>query len=469
MQAIIKERTNLVITQYNKSMNISLENVDKVSALLTIKMEKNDYEEKVEKALKTFRQKANMPGFRPGKVPVSLIKKMYGTEAKAEEVNKLLSEKMYAYIKENNVNMLGEPLPSEKQTPIDIANQDDMEFVFDIALAPEFNVELTANDAIPYYNIEVDDQMVDNQVKMYLQRAGKYETVENYEPKDMLKGLLAELDENGNVKEGGIQIENTVLMPDYMKNDEQKAIFTGCKVNDVLTFNPTKAYEGSDTEIAALLKIKKEEIGAHATDFSFQVTEITRFVSAELSQEIYDQVFGEGNVKSEEEFRSKIKESLAQQYVADSDYKLLLDLRAHLTNKVGKLEFPDALLKRIMLANNKDKGEKFVEENYEKSIEELVWHLIKEKLVAAYEIKVNDEDVKNVAKEATRFQFAQYGMLNAPEELVENYAAEMLKKKEQIDGLVSRCIDMKLTAAVKNVIKLDAKTVSVEDFNKMFA
>lgn len=450
-------------------MNISLENVDKVTALLTIKMEKADYQDRVEKTLKTFRQRANMPGFRPGKVPMGLVKKMYGTEAKAEEVNKLLSEKIFEYIKENKVNMLGEPLPSDKQQPLDIATQDELEFVFDIALAPEFKAEIGAEDTLAYYDIEVSDEMVDNQIKMYTQRAGSYEKVDSYESKDMLKGVLAELDETGSPKEDGIQIENTVMMPDYMKNDEQKALFDGCKVNDVLTFNPSKAYEGNETEIAALLKIDKAEIEAHSGDFSFQVTEITRFAPAELNQTIFDQVFGEGTVTSEEEFRAKIKEKLGEQYVADSDYKLLLDARTHLVSKIGTLEFPDALLKKIMLANNQDKGAQYVEENYAKSIEELTWHLIKEQLVEANGIKVDDADIKETAKEATRFQFAQYGMMNAPEELIENYAAEMLKKKEQIDGLVARCIDKKLTAVFKNTVKLDHKSVSIDDFNKMFA
>lgn len=450
-------------------MNISLENVDKVSALLTIKMEKADYQERVDKTLKNFRKKANMPGFRPGMVPMGLVKKMYGTEAKAEEVNKLLSEKIYEYLNESNIKILGEPLPSEKQTPIDIATQDEMEFMFDVALTPEFKAELTGNDTIDYYEIEVDDKMVDNQVKQYAQRAGSYQQADKYQDKDMLKGLLAELDETGSVKDGGIQVENATLMPGYFKNDEQKAIFTDCKVNDVLTFNPSSAYEGNDTEIAALLKINKEEIEAHKGNFSYQITEMTRFAPAELTQELFDQVCGEGTVKTEEEFRSKIKDDLAGQFVADSDYKFLLDVRGFMMDKVGKLEFPDAILKRVMKMNNADKDQKFIDDNYDKSVEELTWHLIKEQLVSANEIKVDDNDLKATAKEAVKFQFSQYGMLNIPDEMLESYASEMLKKKEQVEGLVNRCIDTKLSSALKNVVKLNKKAISVEDFQKMFA
>lgn len=448
-------------------MDISLQNIDKVSAKLTVKLEKADYQDKVEKALKTFRQKANMPGFRPGMVPMGIIKKQYGTAVKAEEVNKLLQEKVYGYLKDNKVNMLGEPLPVENQA-IDIATQDDIEFVFDIALAPEFEVALSADDKIAYYNIDVNDELVDRQIGMYTQRAGQYQKVDAYQDNDMLKGLLAELDENGNTKEGGVQVEGAVMMPSYMKNDDQKAVFANAKVNDVLVFNPNAAYGGSEVELASLLKIQKEEVADHAGNFSFQVEEITRFVAAELSQEIYDQVFGEGTVNSEEEFRAKVKESLQAQFTPDSDYKFLLDVREYLTNKIGKLEFPDALLKRIMLMNNEEKGEEFVNENYDKSIEELTWHLIKEELVAQNEIKIDNDDVMNMAKGATRAQFVQYGMMNVPEEMLENYAKEMLKKKESVDGLVNRAIEAKLSAALKNKVSLDEKTVSLDEFNKMF-
>ena len=308
-------------------MNISLENIDKVSAVLTIKMEKADYADRVEKALKDFRRKASMPGFRPGQVPMGLLKKRFGKDITAEEVNKLLGEKLYAYIKENNLNILGEPLPSEdRQQDIDFDTMEEFSFAFDLALAPEFKAELSGEDTVDYYDIQVDDKMIDGQVKMYTQRAGSYDHVDSYEAKDMVKGLLAELDENGNTKEGGVQVENAVLLPEYMKNDEQKAVFNGCKVNDVLVFNPNKAYDGHDVEIASLLKIKKEDVPAMTSDFSFQVQEITRFKEAELNQELFDQVFEKGTVTSEEAFRNKIKEILAEQFVADSDYKFILDV-----------------------------------------------------------------------------------------------------------------------------------------------
>lgn len=450
-------------------MNVSLQNIDKVSALLTVKLEKADYQEKVDKSLKNLRQKAQIPGFRKGMVPMSLVKKMYGKSVLAEEVNKLLSDSVYKYIQDNKVSILGEPLPNEdKQKDIDFDTMEEFEFLFDVALAPEFKAEVSADDKVDYYTIDVTEEMVNNQVKAYTQRSGKYEKVDAYADNDMLKGLLAELDAEGNTKEGGIQVEGAVMMPAYMKNDEQKAIFNGAKVNDVLVFNPAVAFDNNEAELSSLLKIKKEEVAGVKGNFSFQVEEITRMVPAELNQELFDNVFGEGTVSSEEEFRAKIKEGIAKQFESDSDYKFLIDVREYLVNKIGKLEFPDALLKRIMLLNNEEKGEAFVAENYDKSIEELTWHLIKEQLLKNNEIKVEQADVMNMAKEATRIQFAQYGMLNIPEEVLENYAKEMLKKQESVEGLVNRAAESKLSAALKAKATLNHKTVSMEEFNKMF-
>ena len=445
-----------------------MQNVDKVSALLTVNIEKADYQEKVEKVLKKYRQQANIPGFRKGMVPMSLIKKQFGKSVMAEEVDKLMQEKVNEYIRENKVNMLGMPLPNEeKMQTIDFDTQENFEFVFDIALAPEFKAEITEQDTLDFYTIAVSDEMVNSQVDMYAQRAAKYEKVEDYQDRDMIKGLLAELDENGNTKEGGIQVEGAVMMPSYMKNDEQKAIFATAKVNDVLVFNPNVAFEGNEAELSSLLKIKREEVAEMKSNFSFQVEEITRAVPAALDQALFDQVFGEGAVSSEEEFRGKIKEGIAAQFIADSNYKFLLDARTYLMNKVGKLEFPDALLKKIMLLNNEDKGESFVEENYEKSLEELTWHLIKEQLVEAFGIKVEQADILEMAKENTRMQFAQYGMMSIPEEMLENYAKEMLKKKENVEGLVNRAVESKLAVALKSKAALNNKEVSMEEFNNL--
>ena len=450
-------------------MNIQFEAPDKINGLMTITLEAADYQPEVEKTLKDYRKRANIPGFRPGMAPMGMIKRQYGPSVKVDVVNKMLGEKLYEYVRENKIQMLGEPLPSEKQGELDFEGDGALEFKFDIAVAPEFTATLTGKDKVDYYNITVDDKLIDQQVEMYQSRGGHYEKAEQYDPelRDMLKGDLRELDAEGNVKEGGITVSEAVLMPQYIKVDDQKKSFDGAKLGDIITFNPRKAYPESDVEVSSLLKIQKEEVKDHEGDFTYQITEISRFTKAEVNQELFDQVFGEGNVKDEQEFRQKIAAQISTQFKSDSDYKFLLDVRKHVEKKVGKLEFPEALLKRVMMNNNKDKGEEFVEKNFEASIKELGWHLIKEQLVAAQNIKVEDDDLKAVAKDAARAQFAQYGMTNVPDEYLENYAQEMLKKRESVDGLVDRAVDVKLTAALKQVVKLNEKDITLEDFQKL--
>lgn len=442
-------------------MEFTFKNLDATSALLSVNIQEADYTALVEKQLKTIRQKANIPGFRPGMVPMGLVKKQYGTAVKAEEINKLLQTKIFEYIKENKIDMLGEPLPSnEQQASIDMVNDKDFTFEFEIALAPKFDATLTDKDALAYYKIQPTDEMIDSQVQAYAQRCGEYKQVDSYENNDMLKGSLVE------AAEEGISVKDAVMMPTYMKNDEQKALFAGAKVGDVITFNPTTAFDGSEAELASLLKIEKNEVAAHAGDFTFTISEITRFVASELNQNVFDSAFGKDVVKSEDEFRAKIAEQFAERFAIDSDYKLLLDTRAYLMEKIGKMEFPEALLRRIMDMNKAEGAESISEEDFQKSLKELSWHLVKEQLAKKFEVKIDDNDVLSVAKAATRDQFAQYGMANVPEDLLENYATGMLKQEKTREALINRAVDIKLIEAIKGVVTLKEEQISVEDFNK---
>ena len=449
-------------------MKITFDCPDKINGLLTMTIEPADYQEQVEKTLKNYRKKAQVPGFRPGMVPMGMIKKQYGTAVKVDEVNKLMGEKLYAYIQENKIQMLGEPLPNqEKQVPQDFEKDGELTFVFDIAVAPEFKAELTAKDKIDYYKIKADDKLIDDQVQMYASQAGEFVKAEVFSGNDTITGDLRELDEQGNTKEGGITTEGGMVMPAYIKAEDQKKLFDGVKPGDIITFNPKKAYPDNDAEVAALLKVEKDQVKDLTADFSYQITEIRHFQPAEVDQKLFDRVFGEGEVKDEKAFREKIAENIAPQLQQNSDYKFLRDVRQYLENKVGELQFPEALLKRVMLQNNKEKGADYVEKNFEGSIKELKWHLIKEQIVAANNIKIEEADLKAVAKEAIRAQFAQYGMSNVPDDVLENYAAEQLKKRENVDNFVDRAVDMKLTEVLKNVVKLNEKEVSLEDFNKL--
>ena len=442
-------------------MEFTLKNQDATSAILSVNIQEADYSALVEKQLKNFRQKANIPGFRPGMVPMGLIKKQYGTAVKAEEINKLLQTKIFEYIRENKVDMLGEPLPIEsQQAGINMAEDKEFTFEFEIALAPKFDAVLDNNDKLPYYRIQPTDEMIEGQVNAFAQRCGEYKQVEAYENGDMLKGTLTE------AVEDGVVVRDAVMMPSYMKNDDQKALFAGAKVNDVVTFNPSVAFDNNEAELSSLLKVEKSEVAAHNGEFTFAVTEITRFVASELNQTVFDAAFGKDVVTNEADFRAKIAEQFESRFEVESDYKLLMDVRAYLTEKLGKFEYNESILRRVMEGNRAEGAEAVSDEDFQKSLTELTWHLIKEQLARKFEIKIDDNDVLDVAKAATRDQFAQYGMANVPDDLLENYAKEMLKQDKTREALINRAVDVKLIQSIKGVVTLAEEKVSVEDFNK---
>ena len=436
---------------------------------MTITVEEADYQEKVRKTLNEYRRKANIPGFRPGQAPLSLIKRQAGAQVKVDVINQLVGEKLYEYIKENKINMLGEPMPHLGQEPVDLDAPAPYTLQFDIAVAPELDLKLDKRNKIVYYNIKADDKMIDQQIDAFASRGGSYEKVDAYEDNDMLKGDLRELNADGSTKEDGITVADAVMMPAYIKVEEQKAVFTGAKAGDIITFNPKKAYPESTVELSSLLKISKEEAENVTADFSYQITEITRYKKHDINQELFDQVFGEGTVTDEAAFRAKVAEDLQKQLDTNADYRFLSDVRKYVENKLGDVKYADDIMKRIMLANNKDKDQEFVDKNYEASIKELTWHLAKNILLEQCAVKIDDADVKAVAKEMTRMQFAQYGMTNIPEEYLDNYAEEMLKKPEQADQFVSQAADRKLMTALKDVVTLDNKEISFEEFSKLEA
>ena len=447
-------------------MNIVRKDLDQNNATLTLSIEKVDYAEKVEKMLRDYRKKANIPGFRPGMVPAGLVKKMYGKAVTAEEINKLVSDGLYNYIRENNINILGEPLPNEtEQKTIDFDTQEEFEFIFDLGIAPEFEVELSKKDKVKFYTITVSDEMIENQVKSYTGRYGKYIQEEVVEEKDMLKGELLEM-ADGKVNESGIKVKDAALTASYMK-DEQKALFVGAKKGDVITFNPAVAFE-NESEISSLLKISKDEAKTISSDFQLKIESITRYHESEIDQELFDKVYGEGVVTSEEAFRAKIKENIQESLVSDSEYKFGVDAQEVLVAKYDGLAFPDTFLKRWVLSSNNNLTAETLEEDYPKMIADLKWHLIKDKLAKASDIKVEAADVEEYAKKVAKAQFAQYGMIGMDDEIIANYAKDMMKKEDTLKNMVDKVAEEKVFAAVKEAVKLDNKEVSIEEFNKMF-
>lgn len=447
-------------------MKVSFDNPDKVNGLLTITIEEDDYKNDVEKELKNYRKKANVPGFRPGMVPMGLIRRQYGSAVKMDVVNKKLSDEVNKYIADNNINMLGMPLGSEKQQPVDLEQPAPYTFMFDIAVAPEFEISLSDKDSIDYYDITVDDKLVDQQIDNFASRFGEMKDAEEYQSGDTVRGDLRELDAEGNTKEGGLTVEDAPILPEYLKDDEQKKLFDGAKTGDIITINPYKAYDGG-AQVATLLKVDREKKDDYKGDFSYQITQIQHFEKHAVNQELFDDVYGKGNVKDEADFRQKIHDGVQQQLVTDEDYHFLQDLRKYCEDKVGQLTYPDTLLKRIMKENNKDKDDEFIDKNYEPSVKELTWSLIRDRLASQAGIKVNDDDVKDVAREVARAQFAQYGMVNLGDEYVDNYANELLKQRQSAQQFAERAIEEKLTQAMKAVVTLNHKEISLDDFNKL--
>ncbi len=446
-------------------MNVSHNNIDQLNAIVTIEIEKADYADKVKKSLRAYGDKANIPGFRRGHVPYGMLVKMYGKAVKADEVNRLVSEALYNYITDNKLNILGEPMTAEDQT-IDIEADENFTFKFDIALTPEINVTLDKNITVPYYKIAVTDEMVGKQDEMFRQRQGKQITIDAVsEERDLIKGSMVEL-ENGVAKEGGIVVESTILSPAYIKDEKEK--FTAAKVGDKVIFNPAAACGDSMGELASMLNIDRDAAAEVKNDFEMTITEITHLQPAEHDQEFFDGIFGKDAVKNEDEYTAKVREMIAMQLIPESEYRFGIDARKAIEAQVGELELPAEFLKRWLVATNEKYTEENISEEYSKMEADLKWHLIKEFIAKTMEIKVVDEDLKALAMSVTRQQFAQYGMSNLPDDIVENYSQEMLKSKESRAQLIDRATETKIQEAIKNAVTLEEKEISTEDFGKLF-
>jgi len=447
-------------------MNIQFEKPDKTRAEVTLTIEEADFKDDLEKALKNYRKQVEMPGFRKGMVPMPLIKKQYGAALKMNVMDKKVGGELMKYLDENEVAMLGHPLPSEKQEPVDLEKEPPYVFIFDIALEPELNVELTDKDTVNYFKADINDEVINARKDNILTSAGKFTTVEKMESdRDILKGDLRELDAEGNTVEGGLVVDGATVMPAYLHDDDQKKLFENAKLGDIITFCPSKAYPDNDNEVAALLHIAKAETEQYQGDFSFQITEISHFQKAEPCQEAYDKVYGPGVVNSEEEFTKRVTEDLEKHFSTVAEFLFSKTLREYAMNKAGELEFADDLLKKMLTENAPDNDPGYVEIRYNASKKALAWQLVRTKLINDLQVEMGPEDVEAVAKEYAREQFARYGMKDVPDEHIENYAHELFKKKETMDQILDITAEEKLAAAAKKVVKLNEQTISAEDFN----
>ena len=449
-------------------MNVSHQNTDNLNAVISIEISKADYQAKVDKSLRAYGQKANIPGFRKGKVPFSILTKMFGKSVRAEEINRLVSESLYNYIRDSKLNILGEPMTAEDMT-VDLDAQDDFTFRFDVALAPELDVKVDKKIKVPYYTITVDDDMVNRQSESFRSRFGKQVSVdESTDERDLVKGSMVELAADGTPAEGGIVVESTIVSPNYFKSDEEKAKFAGVKKEAKVVFNPSKSCNGSTAELASMLNIDKEKAAQVTADFEMTVTEITHLQPADLDQELFDNLFGKDTVKSEEEYFAKLREMIARQLVPESDYRFSIDARAAIEKAVGDFELPEAFLKRWLLATDQERKAETIDDDFAKMLPDLKWQLIKEQIVKQFDIHVDDNDLKAVAKHVAASQFAQYGMTGVPDDVLDRYANEMLSSKDTRSRLINQATEQKIQTAIKESVTLNQKEISMEKFQKLF-
>ncbi len=443
-------------------MKIERKDIDEVSMTLTMEVEKADYQDKVEKTLRDYRKKVNMPGFRPGMVPLSYVKKLYGPSAQAEELNRTISDSLLKYIQDNKLKVLGDPLPSEtEKADVDLNSDKPAKFVFDVAIAPEFTAELNGHNTLTQYEIAIDDKMMDDAVKQYTSRFGSYDAADAVEENDLVKGDVV-------AKEGGMENKGAVISPKYIKDADTKALFIGKKKGDKVVFNPHKAME-SDNEIASFLKIDKSKVAEADKDFELTIAEVTRFKDAEMNQDLFDKAMGKDTVKSEAEFRDKIKEELKKSLLVDSEYKLAADCRAAVLKKMDGLKFPEDFLKRWVKASNKDKEIKDEDLNKEfpEMLKGLKWQLAMNQIAEKNNLKVEQADLLEYGKKVARAQFAQYGMMSVPDDVADNYAKSMLKDKQASKNIFEKVLEEKVVNVLKSAAKLAPKEISLDEFNKL--
>lgn len=447
-------------------MNIAHENSNSLNAVLRVKIEASDYQEKVEKGLKDYRRKAAIKGFRPGMAPASLINKLYRKPILLDEVNKLISESISKYIHDNNIKILGEPLPSEQQADIDWDNQSEFEFAFDLGMAPEFEIKLSKRDKFPYYLLKVDAKTREDYKKNLLSRFGNYSVGDVADEKSLITATLTELNADESPRENGVIAESALISLMLIADATEKAKFMGCKAGDVLTIDAPKAFP-NETDRARLLRIEKEELNNIEPLFQATITEVKEFKNAEINQELFNKAFGEGVVNSEEEFNQKIDEAIESQFKNESDNRLRKDVREKLIEKTA-IELPKEFLVRWLVTINEGKfTTEQVEKDYIHFESDLKWQLIRDFIAREQEVKVEMDDLKRFAKIYVRYQMASYGMGELPDNFIEGYADEMLKKEEQRNKIAEAVVEEKVFEWIKESVKLDEKKVGREEFEKL--
>lgn len=441
--------------------------IDNVTAKVSVSLEEKDYQAKIKKTLKEINMSRPEPGFRPGRVPAALIQKKYGKAVKYDVINKEVSEALYNYIKENEIQVLGNPVPVRNEE-FDLEGKE-FTFEFTVGIAPAIDTKVGKELHIPYYTIEVTEEMTKRQDEMFRRRYGSQVPGDTVEPNALVKGVITELDEQGQPKAEGVVMENGIVSPQYFKNEEQRDLFTGKHTGETVRFNPAATCEGNETELSSMLGIPKEETAAHHGDFAMEIKEIIVLKPAEDGTEYYDNVFGKDKVHNEEEYKEGLRSLIADQLAADSNFRFTIDGKEAITKAIGDIELPDAVLKDYLKTQDEKLTDENIDQEYAKMRPDLVWQLEREAIAKQLEVKVTREDMVELAKAIAQNQFAQYGMTAVPDDVLAKYANDMLENERTREQIANQTVDAALWAKIKEAVTVDEKTVSVEDFNKLFA
>ena len=453
-------------------MNVSYEQIDAVNGKLTVDLKREDFQSEVNKKVAELGVRHPLKGFRPGKAPKALLMKFYGGSATSDVVDRMVGKAMYDYIRENNLSVLGEPLLDES-TKVDLMKDEEISFKFDLGLAPAIELKLNKRIVVPYYNIEVTDQMVDDAIAHDRKRLGTLVDGEVSDKESLLRGSMIELDAEGNDKADGIKVDHTVISPRYLTDDDEAAKFVGVKVGDTFVFNPHKANGGNVAELAAMLSIDRNDAGEMKSDFRVTIEEVKVNQEAEMNEEFFKGVLGvETEVKDEAAFRDAVRELIARANVPESNYRFTVDAQRILTDKAGELALPEEFLKRFMKVRRTeeqlDENGEISDEEAQKMFKQLRWQLVKEHLSKELGVELEQADVDAAAMAFAQQQLSQYGMYNLPEDVLKQQADRFMQDEKARQMIVEHAHDNKFFAAVKEAVKVNEKAISVDDFRKLY-
>lgn len=438
-----------------------------MNATIKIELEKEDYAGRVEKALKDYQKKVVVNGFRQGKTPMGIVRKMYGKSLLVDEINKVLGETLNKYIAENDLQILGEPLPNEtEQKELDLDGEK-FEFLYDIALSPEVNVKLSKREKVPYYRIKVDEEMINKQIEGICKSNGTMIDVDTVEGGEYLKGELIELDDKGKVKEDGIRNEDASMSLHYMKDEKELKAFMGKKVGEEVKFNALKAYPNK-TDFAAMLGVTKEVAEKAGEKYALIIKEIKRYKDAEVNEELFTKLYGEGVIKDAADFRARVKADIENQLKGHSEYRFTIDAREKMVKKNEDVVLPEAFLKRWIVAVNENMTMEDVERDFAGYRDEFKWHLVKGAFVKEHGVKVEAEDLKKEGRQIAAAQLQQYGLYGLTDQQLDGFADKLLQDEKQRHNLYERALDAKVMDVIRENVKLDEQEIAMADFEKLF-